>query len=557
MLALLQRLKELDNKTFEQFCFHLLNEQYPGIDIQPVHGAGGDEGVDLFSGQLEGVCVVWQCKAFPNGVGKSQKAQIRKSLRAALKSVKPKQWILCLSVDFDIKTYRWWAHLQDSYKGEVKIDLVPASELVHQLIYRHTLRELFFPQAIMDVVGIRTALANSKHISAEELATLTAENVAVFLDRLTERGPRFAYDVTFHANTGPVAASARAGSLMTVQDDHKTISVFPRDVDSLRLNPPSVNITLEGHGVTKFREHLDTGHPLEFAPGELTSFLSDFDFLRPSDAAPVTEWKLSVKQAPESLKQYMFRLTFGDGDDAVTYDLVKFQTVAAGQKQVELRNTTKLPFSMRIVLNLANKCAGHMHLAECLPGCSAKEIERGAKALALMSKTGILDIYDLELGKRFLQVHPEDARPPWLPELSEIAKAMVAVESFYGVALVWPASVAPLDLINLDRLNQLISGISVTFSDICINIVKTVQLPAALVPNAVNNGQFALDYPSQGSVSVFGIDIAIGALRVTTMSGRVRDKAAYEEFLYRAPIGWSIDLALESPFDGLMFAVRR
>jgi hypothetical protein len=34
MLALLQRLKELDNKTFEQFCFHLLKEQYPGIDIQ-------------------------------------------------------------------------------------------------------------------------------------------------------------------------------------------------------------------------------------------------------------------------------------------------------------------------------------------------------------------------------------------------------------------------------------------------------------------------------------------------------------------------------------------
>lgn len=37
------------------------------------------------------------------------------------------------------------------------------------------------------------------------------------------------------------------------------------------------------------------------------------------------------------------------------------------------------------------------------------------------------------------------------------------------------------------------------------------------------------------------------------MSGRVRDKAAYEDFLYRAPIGRSIDLALESPFDGLMF----
>jgi hypothetical protein len=556
MQALLQRLKELDNKTFEQFCFHLLKEQYPGIDIRPVQGAGGDEGVDLFSGQLEGICIVWQCKAFPNGVGKSQKDQIRNSLRAAMKSVKPQRWILCLSIDLDIKAHRWWTDLQKSYRNQVTLDLVSASELVHQLIYRHTLREAFFPQAIMDVVGMRASLAQAKHISAEELATLTEDNVKVFLDRLTERGPRFAYEITFHANTGPAPASTRPGTLLTVQDSQKTISVFPRDINSLKLDPPSVKMTVEGEGVTKFRKHLDTGYPLEFSPGELTAFSSDFDFLRPSDAGPVADWKLSVKQSPESLKQYMFRLTFGDGDAAVTYDLVRFQTVAAGQKQVELQNITRLPFTMRIVLDISGGGKGQMHLAENLPGCTGKEIERAAAALGAMSTTGILDIYDLELGQH-LKVHPDDARAPWSPDLMAIANAMVAVESFYGRMLVWPASVTPQDLSNLDRLNQLISGIPVTFNDIVINIIKTVQLPAASVPNAAGSGHFSLDYPTQGSVTVFGIDIASGTLRVTTMSGRVRDKAAYENFLYRAPIGTGIDLALESPFEGLMFAVRR
>jgi hypothetical protein len=556
MQALLQRLKELDNKTFEQFCFHLLKEQYPGVDIRPVQGAGGDEGVDLFSGQLHGVCVVWQCKAFPNGVGKSQKAQIKKSLRAAMNSVKPQRWIVCLSVDLDIKTHRWWAHLQESYSAKVKLDLVSASELAHQLIYRHTLREAFFPYVIMDIVGMRASLAQAKHLSAEELGTLTEDNVKVFLDRLTERGPRFAYDVTFHANTGPVAASARPGSLLTVQDNQKTISVFPRDIDGLRLNPPSVTMTLDGEGAAKFRDHLDTGHPLELSPGELTAFSSDFDFLRPGDAGPVAEWKLSVRQSPESLKQYMFRLTFGDGDGSVTYDLVKFRTVAVGKKQVELRNTTKLPFSVRLVLDIANIGTGEMHLAETLQGCNGKEIERGEAALACMSRTGILDIYDLELGKRFLKVHPADACAPWLPEIGQIAKAMVAVESFYGVTLVWPPIVTPNDLSTLDRLNQLIAGIPVTLSDICINIVKTIQLPPAIIPTALNNGQFDLGYPSQGGVTVFGVDVTPGPLRITTTSGRVVNQAAYEEFLYRAPIGQNIDLTLESPSDGIMTAVR-
>jgi hypothetical protein len=39
-----QRLKELDPKTFEQFCVQLLKERHPGLDIKHVDGSAGDPG---------------------------------------------------------------------------------------------------------------------------------------------------------------------------------------------------------------------------------------------------------------------------------------------------------------------------------------------------------------------------------------------------------------------------------------------------------------------------------------------------------------------------------
>ncbi len=58
MNALYQRLKELDPKAFERFCCHLLKERHPGADIKHVDGAGGDEGLDVFTGDLDGNPVV-------------------------------------------------------------------------------------------------------------------------------------------------------------------------------------------------------------------------------------------------------------------------------------------------------------------------------------------------------------------------------------------------------------------------------------------------------------------------------------------------------------------
>src|SRR5579862_9597428 len=114
MHALYQRLKELDPTTFEQFCAQLLAQRHPNILIRHVDGSAGDDGIDAFAGNLDTGPIVWQCKAFTSGIGHSQRSQIRTSLNRAIKKVAPRDWILCVPIDLDAKTHRWYERLQRS-----------------------------------------------------------------------------------------------------------------------------------------------------------------------------------------------------------------------------------------------------------------------------------------------------------------------------------------------------------------------------------------------------------------------------------------------------------
>jgi hypothetical protein len=557
MEALLQRLKELDSKVFESFCFHLLKERYPGIEIHHVHGAGGDEGVDLFSGHLENQSVVWQCKAFSSGVGESQKAQIKESLRAALVSVKPARWVLCINVNFNTANHRWWLRLKDSYNERVNLELISASELAHQLIFRRTLREAFFPQVIMDVAQIRAAINRSTHLTKEDLAALATENVGQLTDRLNDLGPDFAYEVAFRSNTGPMLDATRAGALLTIQNDERITHVFARDPERMSRNPPRTRFTLQGEGATKFMEMMDTGRPFETEPGEIVTFSSDFDFLMPADVAPVSEWRLSVQQDRAALKEYLFRLTFGRDADAVTYDLVKFRTVSAGQKEVQLRSTTKLPFAISLKISLVGDGGGSMQFSEQLAGFNAEEIDRGASAILAMIKAGELDIHDLETGKRFFRLYSDATAPEWISELPHIVRSMLKVNAFYGTRLVWPSSISEGDLTVLKELDNLVEGVPAPLESFRLTLTKAVQLPPAVIRDSVKSRSFRFCHSPQDAVALFGTSVRPAPLQITVSNGFVRNRRQFESFLRNAPIGSSIVLQVSSPFGAIINAMPR
>ena len=94
---------------FEQLVEQCVRSLYPsakGIRPNP-----GDEGIDAFVGQFDEDIRVWQSKYFPDGLGKSQKAQIRSSWKSCSESdefAKVTLWTLCLPVDLSIDEMKWW-----------------------------------------------------------------------------------------------------------------------------------------------------------------------------------------------------------------------------------------------------------------------------------------------------------------------------------------------------------------------------------------------------------------------------------------------------------------
>jgi hypothetical protein len=81
----------------------------------------GDWGIDSFAGRLNDgdEVAVWQAKFFVNGVGNSQKAQIRDSFKMARETADKRgyglvRWTLVIPLDLSAEETQWW----DTWKAE-------------------------------------------------------------------------------------------------------------------------------------------------------------------------------------------------------------------------------------------------------------------------------------------------------------------------------------------------------------------------------------------------------------------------------------------------------
>jgi hypothetical protein len=146
--------------------------------------------------------MIWQCKAFPSGVGESQKGQIRESLSTALKHFSPAHWILCLSVDLDEKASRWFEKLKKSNEGRVNIGKMFASDIVNELLHRRTLRIHFFPNASLDVMELKRLAARTGQMTAQELDGLTDINLEDTIEHWKDRDARFNWSFAFRVGFG-------------------------------------------------------------------------------------------------------------------------------------------------------------------------------------------------------------------------------------------------------------------------------------------------------------------------------------------------------------------
>ena len=344
MFSLHHRLKEMDSETFERFCFQLLAERHPGAQLRRVEGAGGDKGVDIFAGELSGGLTIWQCKAFPNGIGRSQKEQIESSLANALKNFSPKRWILCTSVDLSIKAHSWFQKLQESNRAQVEIGLYSASDIEHELIHRAALREAFFPDAVINVREIKRMVTRSGELTPQELETVTVANLEDYIERLKERDARFNYEVVFSRDLGPdLATHGGKNVFMSMRHGDKTVNVYVRDVEALKANPPTVTIGARPSGSEKLDELLRTGISQELTETDIVDFRTNWGPF-PDIGGPFSGHKLLIGPSERlTERRIKTRVTFCSSSESIEYAFIEFAPTRAGTEEVEIQSTGSMP----------------------------------------------------------------------------------------------------------------------------------------------------------------------------------------------------------------------
>lgn len=548
MNALYQALKALDPHTFERLIVHLLKARYPGVDIKHIEGAAGDEGIDVISGQLDEHPTIWQCKSFPNGIKDSQKQQIRKSLNQALKHYTPKRWVLCLSIDMDPAALRWFQKLIKSRAAATQVELWQASDIVQQLLYQHTICEHYFPVTILNTTTIREELAGINAFTTEELAALNDQNVNSYLTRLQAHDARFTYGVTF-IRDGQAALGVSPGALVSLTKDSTVLQVFPRDHEALKMRPPQCTFTVRGAGIDKFMEHYRTGSRQTFTAEEVTSFTSDFDFLLPAERAAMS---LTVTPVV-SHETIPLRITYGKGEQAVTYDYVTFRQARSGKEETLFESVTNLPFPISLIIR-ANG-TGNVGFADRCKGHTVKDAHRQARAIMIAIATGGVEFYDLAHDKRFLQVTLHGTTPEWLQQYGNFLDDAVTVVDAYNVTLTIPDVITKEDRQTLAFLHKLLISVTLPSSEMTVELVKSPEANLEALPEFIGDCTFRFSIPEfPDDITLFGTKIKTGPVQYDIPKARMRDPQAFTQFLKDAPMG----AAINATFDPIgLITLRR
>jgi len=114
---------------FEQMVTQLVAETTSGV--RSVKANPGDWGIDTFAGELDhsGRVTFWQSKFFIDGVGNTQKKQIREAFKSAVGAAKEHgyeldSWILCIPCSMDGPATAWWDRWARKLTKETGVPIV-------------------------------------------------------------------------------------------------------------------------------------------------------------------------------------------------------------------------------------------------------------------------------------------------------------------------------------------------------------------------------------------------------------------------------------------------
>lgn len=134
--------------AFEVACEALIRNMYKSKNVQIVRANPGDEGIDIFVGEI-GIepIKIFQCKFFLEQISDSQQSQIRDSFKTAKGSSKfeIEEWILCIPKTMDIDENKWWSGWKSKTikKHNISIALKNGNELISLMRYYEIYNSIF------------------------------------------------------------------------------------------------------------------------------------------------------------------------------------------------------------------------------------------------------------------------------------------------------------------------------------------------------------------------------------------------------------------------------
>ena len=137
---------QLNEKKFNEMCNQLIKAEYP--NSKPVEGSGGDEGIDSFLGDFDGLIKVFQYKFFLRPIRNPQQNQIKQSLLTAKEKHSLTEWVLVIPRNFTPREIRMFNQLQRD-NSTIKIDYIGVTELRNLLNKHVSIKDSYFKEDIL------------------------------------------------------------------------------------------------------------------------------------------------------------------------------------------------------------------------------------------------------------------------------------------------------------------------------------------------------------------------------------------------------------------------
>ena len=165
-------------EIFEKICSQLFTALF-GTDAHNIKVSQGDEGIDILVGDFSAPSDVYQCKYFIDGIGDSQKKQIRDSFNRAINSTvfKMKSWGLCLPCELTAKEFQWWSEWKNRMTKlhNVSIILLEGGYLIAQLKKQDIYTTAFDDDIRTKLDMIQNYLISEKQKQLDEIVVLLNE----------------------------------------------------------------------------------------------------------------------------------------------------------------------------------------------------------------------------------------------------------------------------------------------------------------------------------------------------------------------------------------------